>query len=411
MSESEWRRVPTGFDADRQVTRGECKTVLALVHTVTSGQRLLEAVRLLENDMRVQVVFTQAPDDHGNGVQDFLLGIGALQISWEQATHLEFDLAVAASLGAIHRVRAPLIVMPHGVGHAKLVARGRGRAVGSRMVYGLDAQRLLHDGALVPEAVVLPHQAEVGVLARSCPEALPAAEVIGDPCYDRMVVSLDRRPLYQMALGAGDGRKLVVVASTWGPHSLLGRRSDLWPRLLTELPDDEFQVVTLLHPNVWFGYGSWQVKTWLAGCLRRGLSLVPPEADWRGVLTAADIVIGDHGSTTVYGAAIGVPVLLGTFTSSEVHPRSPAARLGDLAPRIGTRGSLRRQVSRTLADFERGRYRAVAERVTSEPGRFNRRMRRLMYRMLGLHQPATVPATLPVVPPFLIKEQGGHRER
>lgn len=37
MSSCDWRRVPIGLDARRGATRGGCKTVLVIVHTVTSG--------------------------------------------------------------------------------------------------------------------------------------------------------------------------------------------------------------------------------------------------------------------------------------------------------------------------------------------------------------------------------------
>ncbi|GLZ06018.1 hypothetical protein Acsp03_34840 [Actinomadura sp. NBRC 104412] len=409
MSVSEWRRGPIGPEADRWATRRTCKSVLVVVHTVTSGQRLLDAVGVLENDLRIQVYFTQAPDEFGSGVPEFLSGLGAARMPWDQATSTTFDLAIAASHGGVHRVRAPLIVMPHGAGHGKLVSRRAGRAAGARLVYGLDAQRLVHDGALVPAALVLAHRDDRRELARSCPEALAVASVVGDPCHDRLRASLDRRPLYKMALGVGDGRKLVVVASTWGPRSLLGSRPDLWPRLLSELPEEEFQVVTLLHPNAWHGHGEFQVRSWLADCLRRGLSLVPPEADWRAVLAAADWVIGDHGSVTTYAAVTGAPVLLGGFPGSEVNPDSAQALLGAVAPRVSGRGSLRRQLLRAADGFTPERYRAVVERITSEPGRFDRNLQRLIYRLLRLRRPAAVPGPRPVPPPFLVSRAGGGR--
>ncbi|RKS79704.1 hypothetical protein BZB76_1179 [Actinomadura pelletieri DSM 43383] len=403
MSENQWRPVPIGLGAEKWATRRECKTVLVIVHTVTSGQRVLEAARLLENDLRVQVVFTQAPDVFGDGVADLLTSIGAAQVPWEQARQTKFDLAMAASLAGLHEIHAPLIVMPHGAGHNKLVVRRAGRAVGGRAAYDLDSQRLVHDGALVPTSLVLAHNEDLGHLGRSCPEAVPAAVVCGDPCFDTLVASLACRSSYQVALGAGDGRKLVVVTSTWGTKSLLGRNAELWPRLLTELPKDEFHVVTLLHPNVWYGHGTWQVRTWLADLLRRGLSLVPPEADWRAVLAAADWVIGDHGSVTAYSAVTGVPVLLGSFADRDCQPGSAQSLLAEVAPRVSKRGSLRRQLLQAAADFDGERHRTVIDRLSSEPGRFNHNMRQLIYRRLRLRVPATVPVTLPAVPPYLAK--------
>jgi hypothetical protein len=403
MSGQEWRRVPIGLDARRWVTRPNCKAVLVVVHTVTSGQRLLETVRLVESDLRIQVVFTMAPDVFSNGVAEFLNGLGAMCVPWHQATRQQFDLALAASLGAVHEIHAPLIVMPHGAGFNKLVKGREGvRAVGGSVAYGLDAQRLVYDGAVVPAAIVLSHQSELGRLGRTCPEAVPAAVVVGDPSYDRLVVSLEHRATYRRALAVRPDQNLVVVTSTWGPQSLFGRRSDLLPRLLSELPWRQFRIVALFHPNVWFGHGVWQVRTWLADCLRQGLSLVPPEADWRSVLAAADLIIGDHGSATLYGTATGAPVVLASFSQSEVDPASAFGELAAVAPRLSPNESLYGQLTRVNTEMRDDQYKSVVQRITSAPGRFDRNMRQLMYRLMRLKQPATITATAPAAVPFLL---------
>jgi hypothetical protein len=374
--------------------------VLAIVHTVTAGQRLLDVVRLVESDLRIQVVFTMAPDVFSNGVEEFLRGIGGVTVPWQQATQLRFALALAAGSEAIHEIHAPLIVMPHGASYNKLaVRRSGGGVIATRGTHGLDRETLVHGGAVVPAAVALPHQEELARLAHACPEALPTAVVVGDPCYDRLAVSLPMREFYRRALGVGPGQKLVVVSSTWGPRSLFGRRDDVLPRLLAELPSSEYRVMALMHPNVWFGHGSWQLRTWLADCLRRGLSLLPPEADWRSPLVAADWVVGDHGSATLYSAVAGVPVLLASFADEDVDPSSAMAELAAVAARLSSKRPLLPQLQNATVDYRPDLYQPVISRISSEPGAFNRNMRRLMYQVLGLRQPATIPTTDPVSPP------------
>lgn len=410
MSGHEWCRVPIGLDARRWVTRPDCKTVLAVVHTVTSGQQLLDTVRLVESDLRIQVVFTSAPDVFSNGVSQFLDGLEVMCVPWHQATRQRFDLAIAASLGAIHEIHAPLIVMPHGAGFNKLV-RGRDglRAAGGSVAYGLDAQRLVHDGGVVPAAIVLPHRSDLGRLGRTCPEAVPAAVVVGDPSYDRLAVSLAHRADYRRALAVGPDQTLVVVTSTWGSRSLFARCPDLLPRLLAELPRHRYRIAALYHPNVWFGHGVWQMRTWHADCLRHGLRLVPPGADWRSVLAAADLVIGDHGSATLYGTVTGAPVALAGFSASEVDPASAFGELAAVAPRLSVHGSMREQLARVQAQVPDDRYKNVAERITSEPGRFDGNMRRLMYRLMRLKQPAAITPTLPAAVPSLLNRAAGHQ--
>lgn len=404
MSGMEWRQVPVGLDAQRWITRIGCKTVLVVVHTVTTAQRLADVARLVESDRRIQVIFTAAPDVFSNGVSDLLRDLGGLVISWEQATRSTFDLALAAAYGSVHELHAPLIVLPHGASYNKLAVRRTTRgAVASRGVYGLDPQSLVQGGSVVPAAIVLPHKADLAVLGRQCPQALPVAVVAGDPCYDRILASRFLRPQYRRALGVSDAHKLVVTTSTWGSRSLFGQAADVLERMLVELPAAQYRVVTLMHPNVWFGHGPRQVRAWLQDAVCRGLALVPPTSDWMGTLVAADLVVCDQGSVGVYAAAANVPVVLAQFPDDDVAPGSASAVLGASVPRLRMDRPLAEQFARAEAGDRLPVSETVARRITSEPGRFHRNMRRLMYRMLGLGQPAAISAAVPAAIPVLAR--------
>ncbi|MDN3296928.1 hypothetical protein QWM81_23350 [Streptomyces ficellus] len=404
VPEPHWRHVPVRLDVERWATRQIRRRVLAVVHTVTAGQRLLEAVRLLEGDSRVQVFFTSAPDVFSNGVADFLEQLRGLVLPWNQAVQTRFDLALAASHGSLHELHAPVIVLPHGAGHNKLTPGGRrGRAVAERGVYGLSRQRLIRDGTVVPEVIVLAHQEELARLGRECPEALPAAEVVGDPCYDRISASLPSRALYREALRTGARQRLVLVCSTWGPDSLLGRGWELLERLVTELPRDEYRVAALLHPNVWNAHGEWQIRSWLAGLARSGLTLISQYSDWTGALVAADYIVGDHGSVSLYGVMTGAPVLMADTHEPEVDPGSPLADLRSFAHRLRGDRPLRRQLSRSSATYRPQHYERVAARITSEPGRFAHKMRALIYRKLRLRAPSPRPTTEPARLPVMVR--------
>jgi hypothetical protein len=404
MTGMEWRQVPVGLDARRWVTRSRCKTVLVAVHTVTMGQRLAGMLPLFESDRRVQVVFTAVPDPFGNGVTRLLRRLDGIVIPWEQATKVTFDLALAAGYASIHELHAPVIVVPHGAGHNKLlVRRDAVGAVAARGVYGLDPQNLVQGGKVVPAAIVLSHRTDLAVLGRQCPEALPVAEVIGDPCYDQLVISGPLRAAYRRVLGATGKARLVVTASTWGTGSLFGQIADLHDRMLAELPRNRYRVIALMHPNVWYGHGPRQVRAWLGSAMRRGLALVPPDSDWLGALMAADVVISDAGSTAVYSAAAGVPVILGTFPDGDVAPGSAAALLAASASRLRLRQPIAPQLDEAMVRHRAELSESVAARITSEPGRFHQNMRRLIYRMLGLSQPASVPATSPAGMPAVVR--------
>ncbi len=219
-----------------------------------------------------------------------------------------------------------------------------------------------------------------------------------------MLASLDRRDHYRRALGVSEQQRLVVVSSTWGRGSLLGQRDDLVGRLLAELPADEYRVAAALHPNIWHGHGPWQVETWLAACLRSGLLLLPPKEGWRAALVAADCVVGDHGSVTFYGAALGRPVLLASFPFTDVDPASPVAGLGHAAPFLDADRPLLEQLEKVIDEHSPARYSAITEATTSHEGESARLLRTVMYQQMALPEPAAA-AVVPVIPLPIVRGQ------
>ncbi|WP_428965697.1 hypothetical protein [Micromonospora fluostatini] len=390
MTFPEWPKAPIGIDAGHWISRPVRRTVLAVAHSMVSCQRLLDVIGLIEGDTRIQVVFTVGPDVFNHRVAGYLERLDALVLPWQQAVRERFDLAVAAAHGGLRHLHAPLLVMAHGAGHAKPV-----RSVPDGLppgtdppVYGLDAQRLLHDGRVLASA--LAHDHELDVLRRQCPPALDAAVVVGDPCLDRLVASLSRRRAYRHALGVDDDQRLVVVSSTWGRDGLFGHRPDLLPTVLADLPARRYRVAALLHPAVWDAHGHRQVRAWLRDCLAAGLLLPDPTVDWRSLVVAADHVVGDHGCVPAYAAAIGRRMLL--LPDPPARPGSPPPVAEGTPQHLVGVGASRLAPHRPLAPqldaARRIDHRAVAAAVTSRPGRAGPLLRRTMYRLLRLAEPA-----------------------
>lgn len=402
MREIEWSAVPVGIDAKRWTTGGSRRNVLVAAHTLVSTQRLLDVVGLVEGDRQVQVVYTRPPDVFHRGVGEFLRAAGALEISWQQAVHERFDLALAAAYGGLPELHAPVMVLPHGASYAKHTPRheAAGRPA-NRGVYGLGVEHLIQDGRVVPASIVLSHDRQLELLAASCPEATDYALVAGDPCYDRLCASLPLRPGYRDALGVDPARQLVVVASTWGGDSLLGRHDDLLDSLLRQLDPRRYQVAALIHPAVWFGHGRRQVRAWLSDECAAGLILVEPEVDWRAAAVAADYIVGDHGSVTVYAAAIGKPVLHTDVPEGELDSHSPQAFVGGRAPRLVRSARLEPQLRLAADELPPTWAEDVSARLTSRPGASHRLLRQEMYKLLDLPIPGRHRAVEPVAVPWL----------
>jgi len=121
----QWRSSgQTGPVADPWATLRPVRTVLGIIHNVTSATRLMDVLPLLATDHRIQVVFT-CPDSSAftAGTREYLAAHGVFLIDREEAFAAEFDLAIAASYGGqLDRVTAPLLILPHGSGYNKYLS-------------------------------------------------------------------------------------------------------------------------------------------------------------------------------------------------------------------------------------------------------------------------------------------------
>ncbi|MFE9421513.1 hypothetical protein ACFYNO_00970 [Kitasatospora sp. NPDC006697] len=395
MSSIQQRSGPVRRDPTQWSSLSEIKRVLVVIHTAVYGRRLQDVIHLFRADLRVGVQFTVAPHAFNSGTETVLADLGSTAIPWDEARRTTFDLILTAGSQGMEQLTGPVVRLPHGAGHIKL---SRPQDGAERTVGGFGRRYLTWEGRVVPVAFAVAHDEDLAAIGRWCPEALPISEVVGDASYDRIALGLGHRAAYRRALGLGEDERFVLVSSTWGLGSAFNRLDSLLPRLLTELPDH--RVAILVHPNVWSNYGSWQVRSWLGDALGERIALVPPHHDWRPLLIAADFVIGDHGSVSLYGTMTGAPILISRYPFRSVNQDSPGAQLARTAPALSLTAPLARQLEYAAERYRPDDYRVIASRISSQPGAFNSNTRRLLYRILELgeqaHRPDTEPLTLPV---------------
>jgi hypothetical protein len=397
---------PFGLDAAKGRTFPTERTVLVAVHSITAMTRLADVWPLVGSDHRVQLVFSRPPGAlMAAGTDRYLERLGGAVAPWQHAVQARFDLAISASYGQLERLHAPVLTVSHGIGFSKLAVRyaGSGREAPLE-VAGMEPGALLSHGRVIPSVLVVPTARNRDILARYLPEAAQVAVVGGDPCYDRLAASLHLRQAFRRSLGVRD-RKLVAVTSTWGAGSLLENRPGILSELARQLPSSEYCLAAIVHPNAWSWHGPLQVRAWCAEAVRRGVILVDPDDGWRAVLAAADCLIGDHGSVTAYGAAVGAPVLFGSLPTRHIMPGSPPARLGEMAPSLHP-GPLAAQVEGVIGNWS-GEYGAVMRAcLTDVPGQSATILRRVMYELMGLPEPSEAPCVRPVPAPHAILPPG-----
>ncbi|MDK0520445.1 hypothetical protein [Streptomyces sp. ML-6] len=398
MKSDERILVPVGPDAARWRTFGSERTLVVAARTVTSLVRVLDVVpEIVHDDPRITVVFAYDPTSAFNdGVLDLLRASGCRTLPWPQLAELSPDLLISASENIkVPPGDYPVLVLPHGVGFHKQVPDSAGP--------GTRLSGLVHDDLLTARRawLAVSHPDQEAQLAAAHPGAAGRTVLVGDPCLDRLRASVRWRERYRSALGVLPGQRLVLVSSTWGEESLAGSWPGLPADLLAQLPADEFRVALVLHPNVWSGHGSWQVRVMQQSALEAGLIAVDPTDGWQQTLVASDLVIGDHGSVTLYGAALGRPVLLGTF-GSEAVPGTAGHALRTVAEPLEAGKPLRAQLEAATAGHRADRYEAITAGAFADPGKALPRLRALVYDLLGLarpERPARGPQVFPLPAP------------
>ncbi len=315
--------------------------------------------------------------------------LGELEVrllTWEEACRRRFDLIVAAhSDGALGELDGPVATMAHGTGYNRKVLWRTGDPDAP---VGISTNELRRDGRSVAAAIGLSCEHQMEQLFRSDPESVPLAFQMGDPTWDRMLANQGNAAAFRRELGIAPDQTLVGVSSTWGPHSAFGRDSLLVERILACLPRDEYRVVLVLHPNIWTYHGGYSVRGVLGDAIESGLVTVLPTSDWPAVLIAVDVFIGDHGSVSVYAAALGRPFLLTGVGENELVKGSTTLEFVRQATKLDHTLDLRTQLQAAATDANVVR---AARLAMDNTGKSLQLLQAKFYELLGLGLPVRIP--------------------
>ncbi|MQY14480.1 hypothetical protein SRB5_46470 [Streptomyces sp. RB5] len=362
--------------------------MLLAARSAVALHRLLDAVLVFAGDERVTRLFTLVPgSDFGVDALAAVERIGGRTVPWSEALRGSYDLVLSASpKGDVRLIRGTHVLLPHGAGYSKSLP-----GEGSDSASGLDPV-FLRRTDLALHAVAHPDQAARLV---AWDDAAPA-KVVGDPTLERLLASRPLRDRYRAALGTGS-RTLVVLASTWGPESLLHRHPGLAQELAARLPYDAYQLALVLHPNEHSRLGSYELAQRLAPACDAGLIIADPYEEWASLLIAADALITDHGSAALYYTAAADRPAVGVHEDdgAELIPDSPMHTLLRGIPRLRDAGAL----IHALRAWRPGPGAQAARQAFDRQGQALDLLRSELYALLGLTPPPTPARPRPLPAP------------
>lgn len=354
-----------------------------MFRTHTTLDRMIDILPIFDNDHRITLHAVIEPgSDHASGLAAALEAQGLKVISYEEAVQARYDLVLAAHCGTgLAAFNGPVAVVSHGAGFARILPTRTGNRVEA---VGLSQRELTLGDRVVPARIFLSHEEQIGRLASACPMAVDRAVVIGDPTLDTIENNRVRREWIRRWLGVQERQQLVLISSTWGENCAEATEPEVASKLLAQLPSDEYRVAMVLHHNVWRKYGELAIKTRFRNALDAGLLLIPGHAGWRGALAAADLVVGDHGSVSVYAAALGIRFLAVGGNRAEADPRSPNFALFDVRIPLDLAGDVRTQVETGVPPANVSAAQEIADHIIGNRGRARQTLWKALYGMLDL---------------------------
>jgi hypothetical protein len=189
-----------------------------------------------------------------------------------------------------------------------------------------------------------------------------------------------------------------VLASTWGPTSLLRQRPNLAAELTERLPHDSYQLGLVVHPNERAGLSAYDLAQQLDPAVASGLVLADSYEAWGALLVAADAMVTDHGSSALYAAALGLPLVSVYDGGGELIPGSPMDRLLADIPFAAGPDDVKKALD-THHSNSSARALRHATAAFAEPGRALELMRTHVYDLLDLDPPHGQPVAAPLPPP------------
>jgi len=202
--------------------------------------------------------------------------------------------------------------------------------------------------------------------------------VVGNLRADELIRLNQEREAVRQQLGLQKKDRVLLICSTWGPDSLIQR---FGTTLLKEISNisETYKVYLLIHPlndRVEFS-GRSTILECLDVYERNGIARrVDPKESPLPYLVAADIVLSDHGSLSLYYALLERPLLFVPFATEDlIIKESLIWKFYELQERYYPNLSLGDQLDCAMKNFPAEQHKKTAKLLIDEPGHAKQRIR------------------------------------
>lgn len=355
------------------------KDVLFIVENELMFKYAYEVYQRLSGDKRVRLWFCVVYPERFNDMSKMKKRFRARIVPYGLARRIKWDLILYPNHGPYFRPDCPKIYIGHGPGSGK-AGRIKDHYVFGK--YSLDG-----NGQVIYEKIFLAGEHAQKQVREHYPVFYPRVRVVGSLLGDRLVNAGAQNRVNSVAPNLDRGKKTVMLASSWGPHSLIQSQKNEIIKGVRNLAG-EYNVVISLHPNNFnkIHFEGVDVGQLFSGVVHENVYIQKPGDDGHLLLPVADVLVADMTSLGLYFPLLNRPIIFYDSPGQKYFPASLNQELMKVSHVTRDVSDLRPDVREALRSFDKGKMEELAGKIFSYRGRSWERYSYEIYESLGLKE-------------------------
>lgn len=300
-------------------------------------------------------------------------------ISYRWAEVIKWDLVIMPDQGPYIRKDIPKIYSDHGVPTGKMVK-------GHPYVFG--PKSLDEKGEIIYQKIFTPSHFMAERIRRLYPSFSSRLRVTGNLLSDELLTYREHRRLEDLRrLHFREDRKTIMLASTWGPHSMF-QYLDYGFRKAVESISPFYNVIISLHflnyvQRSYEGFKGLIVED-IFRDIPKGVYITGPSESGNRYLPLADLLVTDHTSLGLYFPVLRRPIIFYDNPEMVYSPHSLIYDLRKAAYNVKDLSNLTWDIEQCFETFDEIKMRLLSEKIFSYPGRAAKRYKEEIFDSLGL---------------------------
>lgn len=261
---------------------------------------------------------------------------------------------------------------------------GSGKKIGAETyVFGSHARD--RDNEIIYHKIFVNSHFVAEKIKESYPDYYPRIRVVGDLDVDDLPnYSLQKEDLFGQA-GLDINRPTILIASTWGPLSLIQNQAI---ELVEKIPEitANYNLIFSVHLNNFLVKinGDWKGRPLIENLYCKNVYLMKTDENRFPLLANADLLITDSTALGLYFPFLGRPIIYYDCPELEFCGVSLIPELRRVSHVVKDFSKIELEIEYAFAHFDRNKMQSLCEKICSYRGRARERFKEEIWDSLTL---------------------------